>query len=138
MANMNPYGTWEVTTEGDCEGRSVKKLGIFTGYFDEIAFALARKCCYALNFDRVEDTDDFDKTPTCNKVVVRIRDLKDNIPKYEQLLKERDVFVKKSNIYRSVTLYKTNPMSKEEMEATRVRNMILEQGIDIDKIKEFL
>ena len=25
------YGFWEVTTEGDCEGRSVSRLGIYEG-----------------------------------------------------------------------------------------------------------
>lgn len=44
------YGTFEVTTEGDCEGRSVRHLGTFTGYIDEIAFALADKCYYSLRF----------------------------------------------------------------------------------------
>ena len=31
------FGTWEVTTEGDVEGRTTKNLGNFTGYIDEIA-----------------------------------------------------------------------------------------------------
>ena len=34
------YGTFKVTTEG----RSIKDLGVHTGYIDEIAFALADKC----------------------------------------------------------------------------------------------
>lgn len=45
------YGTWKVTTEGDCEGRSIRDLGTYTGYLDEMAFALADKCCYSLQFD---------------------------------------------------------------------------------------
>jgi hypothetical protein len=135
---MNPYGTWEVTTEGDCEGKSIRKLGTFTGYFDEIAFALAKKCYYSLDFKRVENTDQFDKTPTGNEVVVRIWDMGDNINAYEQLLKDREVFIKKGGSYKSVTLCKNNPISDEEMEAQRVRNMLLKQGVDVDKIKEFL
>ena len=35
----NPYGIWIVTTEGDCEGRSTRHLGVFQGYIDDIAFA---------------------------------------------------------------------------------------------------
>ena len=35
------YGTFKVTTEGDCEGKSTRDLGVHTGYIDEIAFALA-------------------------------------------------------------------------------------------------
>ena len=40
---LNPNGTWMVTTEGDCEGKTTKTLGVFIGRLDEIAFALARE-----------------------------------------------------------------------------------------------
>lgn len=33
----NPYGIWIVTTEGDCEGRSTRHLGVFQEYIDDIA-----------------------------------------------------------------------------------------------------
>lgn len=46
----NPYGTWKVTTEGDCEGRAVTDLGTYTGYIDEIALYLANQCYYSLRF----------------------------------------------------------------------------------------
>lgn len=55
-AYANPMGTWKVTTEGDCEGRSVQDLGIFTGYVDEIALALADRCYYSLEFTAIEPT----------------------------------------------------------------------------------
>ena len=45
---MNNYGIWNVTTEGDCEGRTMKNLGVWEGYVDEIAFELADKCFYKL------------------------------------------------------------------------------------------
>ena len=135
---MNPYDTWKVTTEGDCEGRSKKNLGTFTGFFDEIAFALAKSCYYTLDFKRVENTDKFSKIPTDNKVNVRIWDMGDNVSNYEKLLEGREVYVKRCNIYKSVELRLKNPLSKEEMEAERVRIMLLEQGIDVDRIKEFL
>ena len=47
---MNNYGIWNVTTEGDCEGRTMKNLGVWEGYVDEIAFELADKCFYKLYF----------------------------------------------------------------------------------------
>ena len=50
---LSPYGTWEVSTEGDCEGRSTKRLGTHQGYVDEIASSLAGQECYSLNFRRV-------------------------------------------------------------------------------------
>lgn len=46
----NPFGIWHVTTEGDCEGRSTRDLGIHEGYIDEIALALADKCCSIMRF----------------------------------------------------------------------------------------
>lgn len=48
------YGFWEVTTEGDCEGKSVSRLGIYEGYIDEIALALADRCYYSLCFRPID------------------------------------------------------------------------------------
>lgn len=44
------YGFWHVTTEGDCEGRSITDLGVFEGNIDTIALALADRCYYSLRF----------------------------------------------------------------------------------------
>jgi len=49
------YGTWNVTTEGDCEGRSVLHLGVYTGYIDEIALALSKHVYYKLRFELFDD-----------------------------------------------------------------------------------
>lgn len=38
---LNSYGNWKVTTEGDCEGRTIRDLGTHLGHVDEIAFRLA-------------------------------------------------------------------------------------------------
>lgn len=51
------YGIWEVTTEGDCEGRSVKRLGRFEGYMDDIALALAPQTYYTLKFKLISPED---------------------------------------------------------------------------------
>lgn len=53
---LGPYNTWQVTTEGDCEGRSVRNLGTHTGFIDDIAFALADKAYYGLRFVPIEPT----------------------------------------------------------------------------------
>lgn len=53
---FNTYGTFTVTTEGDCEGRTIKHLGTHTGFIDEIAFALSDKCFYSLYFSPVAAT----------------------------------------------------------------------------------
>ena len=57
LSFMEPYGLWEVSTEGDCEGRSVRKLGIFRGNYQDIAFALADKCYYVLHFKRLDENE---------------------------------------------------------------------------------
>jgi hypothetical protein len=41
---------WDVTTEGDCEGRTTKDLGKWFGDLDAIAHSLARKVYYGLRF----------------------------------------------------------------------------------------
>lgn len=53
----NPEGFWEVSTEGDCEGRSMRRLGIFKGHYCDIALALADQCCYSLHFRKIEPAD---------------------------------------------------------------------------------
>ncbi len=58
------YGTWDVTTEGDCEGRSTKDLGRFIGYVDEIALRLASKAYYGLCFKKVTPDKKEDHIPT--------------------------------------------------------------------------
>lgn len=47
---VSPIGWWNVTTEGDEEGRSTKQLGDYYGHIAEIAFHLADKCFYTLQF----------------------------------------------------------------------------------------
>jgi hypothetical protein len=49
----SPVGTWHVTTEGDCEGKSTKDLGIHTGHVADIARVLGNHCFYSLQFEQV-------------------------------------------------------------------------------------
>jgi len=94
------YGTFKVTTEGDCEGRSTRELGVYTGYVDEIAFALADRCCYSLRFTPVEP-DELDMTPKKDTVKISFDinsgawDLKpaDAIRYFKEFFKDRDVEV---------------------------------------------
>ena len=96
----NPYGTWKVTTEGDVEGRSTRQLGTYTGYIDEIAFALADKCYYELHFTKVHP-EELDLTPKKSMVVVGF-DYESGINKFNKqdkvdylnnnLLKDRPCF----------------------------------------------
>lgn len=54
---IDPVGLWEVTTEGDCEGRTVNRLGTFEGHIVDIAFFLAKKSYYGLRFSPVDPKD---------------------------------------------------------------------------------
>lgn len=53
---LGSYGLWHVTTEGDCEGRSIRDLGVHEGHLDDIAFALADQVGYGLRFSAVDST----------------------------------------------------------------------------------
>lgn len=105
------YGTFQVTTEGDCEGRTTRDLGIYTGYIDEIAFALADKCYYKLQFTKVEPKK-ISMIPKRDKVEISldidsgIWDL-DNMSAmryFKELFCDRDVEVIQTNGYGSCTL----------------------------------
>lgn len=107
----NPYGTWKVTTEGDCEGRTVTDLGTYTGFIDEIAFALGRKCYYVLNFKAVSLSTP-KLTPLTSKVNIQLDvgsgtwDIGDTkrVAFAKELFKGRDVKVTPCNYYATFTI----------------------------------
>lgn len=116
------YGVFKVTTEGDCEGRSVRDLGTYKGYIDEIAFALADKCYYSLTFHQINPEEHkLDMTPKRKEVVITLDidsgtwDLeeKDRIKYFKNLFKDRDIEVSNSNFYASAKI-STNKKTKEE------------------------
>lgn len=105
------YGTFKVTTEGDCEGRSTRDLGIHTGYIDEIAFALADKCFYTLNFTLVEPTS-LDLTPKKDTVKISLGidsgawdfNVVDAMDYFKDFFSDRDVEVVGTHGYGSCTI----------------------------------
>jgi len=105
----NPYGFWEVTTEGDVEGKTTKHLGTHKGYLDEIAFALADKCYYSLRFKLKEEL----KPTHHNKVHVSLPiesgtwdDKEMRINFFKEMLKDRPVKVSEGQYFASVLLEK--------------------------------
>lgn len=52
--NTNPIGTWEVTTENDCEGRTTKTLGVYEGHVVDIARNLGPQAYYGLTFRKLK------------------------------------------------------------------------------------
>lgn len=121
-AKINKYtkaqGFWKVTTEGDCEGRSTRDLGMHFGFIDDIAFALADQCYYSLCFKEIEPFDV--STPTATKVNVTLDidsgtwDMSSEQRRafMENLLADRDTAVEKGEAYASVNLV----MGKNELQ----------------------
>ena len=50
----SPIGLWEVSTEGDAEGRKVRHLGMYYGHIADIAKDLSREALYTLMFKKVD------------------------------------------------------------------------------------
>ena len=108
-------GWWHVTTEGDCEGRSVHDLGTHYGYLDDVAFALGGKSYYSLNFSAIDDPLVSPPTQKPVKQVSVVLDIDSglwdkNYPEraeaVREILKDRPVIVKEGNYYASVILEK--------------------------------
>lgn len=106
------YGTWVVTTEGDCEGRSTQNLGTHTGFLDEIAFALAGKAYYGLRFSQVNPLALVKTGPTGTKVQVSLdietgswnMDHKEPVQYFKNILSGRNVIVRDGTYYACVEL----------------------------------
>ena len=113
----NPYGLWEVTTEGDCEGRSRKGLGVFEGYLDDIAFYLANKAYYTLEFKKISipRISHEDVSMEQSEVDVLLdsssgtwdMSSEKRVLEFKKLLSRRNVHVTKSQFYASVKLSQT-------------------------------
>lgn len=127
------YGTFKVTTEGDCEGKSTRDLGTYTGYIDEIAFALADKCYYSLQFSLVHP-EALDMTPKCNTVSVTLNidsgtwDMKpeERVEYFSELLKDRDVEILPSTSYASCVIT-THKETIEEKRKKVLNKLSLEE-----------
>lgn len=50
----NPIGLWEITTEGDCEGKSTKHIAIEYGHIAELALRYAGYT-YDLHFKQINE-----------------------------------------------------------------------------------
>lgn len=120
-AYSDPFGYWEVTTEGDCEGKTVRNLGVHKGYIDEIAFALADQCYYSLRFKAV-NPQGLVRTPKATEVVISLDissgtwDLskEGQVASLVTLLKDRDVSVKPGMYYASVLLVRGKDSKSQE------------------------
>ena len=112
---IKAYNSWHVTTEGDCEGKSIKDLGVHVGFFDEIAFALADKAFYELHMSPAKEKPEIDITPKAASVMVSLPietktwDLKgaDRRKYYEKFLAGRPVKFGDKASYAGIELINT-------------------------------
>ena len=109
---LNPNGVWQVTTEGDCEGKSVRNLGVFSGRLDEIAFALSKKAMYSLTFKKL-DLSVHTPTEVRREVTIALdidsgvwdMTASERVGTIREMLKDAEnIFVSEGSTYKSVTL----------------------------------
>jgi hypothetical protein len=125
MKNIQAYGTWIVTTEGDCEGRTTRNLGTHTGYLDDIAFALADQAYYGLRFSQVDPLQLANVPPHAASVLVSLDidtgtwDMSSakRIDYFQKLLRGRDTVVQEGAYFATVNLI--SGKSPEAQEAAR-------------------
>ena len=108
----NVYGYWKVTTEGDCEGRSIKELGNYEGYIDDIALMLKGQCYYSLHFTNIKKDKYNVKNGVKGKVNVTLDinsntwnfSREDRVRTMKELFKDRDVEISDGNCYASFVI----------------------------------
>ena len=104
-----PVRWWRVETEGDVEGRSIVSLGVHYGHIAEIAFMLADKSYYVLDF-KVSPLTVFsprksDIQATAESVNIRVGPIPYSISSLEIWMDAiESVKVEKSNYYQSFKL----------------------------------
>lgn len=130
------FGTWEVITEGDAEGRSIRNLGTFTGHIDEIALHLADKCYYSLIFKQVELVKEY--IPKSNNVNIVIDennnfvDFNNNESRLKEIFKDRNVSITDGNYYKSILLTSTDEKLQEKINEAK-KQKILDKLSDEEK-----
>ena len=140
--HISPHGIWHVTTEGDCEGRTTKDLGIHEGYIDDIAFALAGSTCYKLDF-RPVDVNELSRSPrtgtevhVCLPIESKTWDMRQpaRADYFRRMLAGRDVAVSDSNYYAAVKLTRgTDPERQAAARRDALRNTALSK-LNADEI----
>lgn len=122
---MNSYGTWQVTTEGDCERRTTRNLGIYEGTIEDIAFHLADKAMYTLEFAPVQPINVDSSAPTATEVDISLRtpswDKFDDIERLNTikgLLRRREIDIVRGRYYNTVCMILGQ--TPEQKEAARI------------------
>lgn len=141
-------GFWRVRTEGDVEGRSTRELGVFYGELDEIAFALADKAYYSLNFSKVNVEIPIPKN--LKKYVSIQLDIESKtwdltplkrVSFFKNMLKDRPVVVEEGNYFASVKLFRTEEWmktNKDFLQQSALNKLTDEeiQALGLEKLKK--
>lgn len=107
------YGTWKVTTEGDCEGKTTIQLGTFTGHIDDLARKLTHGPGYSFHFEAIEPKEKEDPLAANRDRVSISLDIdsktwdmnhSERVNVMKELFKDRPVEITDSNYYASFVL----------------------------------
>ena len=129
----NSLGLWEVTTEGDCEGRTTRDLGTYYGNFDEVAFHVADKVMYKLTLTKIEPTNEF--TPKADNVLIQFNmnsgmyhmTPEQTEPIWNSLLKDRPANVKDNRYGSQIVLELEQNMNNKRIRQAALNKLTAEE-----------
>lgn len=143
---LKPIGYWQVTTDGDCEGKSQRHLGTWYGNWADIAFHLADQQFYNLKFEKVERDDDYPPTKAEVNIMFSIDSGTWDMGREKRIefftkalgpMKDK-VHVKECNYYGSVTLTRGD-VAEKELRKNKLRKQALgkltedeKEALDLD------
>jgi hypothetical protein len=121
------YGLWQVTTEGDVEGKSTTQLGTHEGYIDEIALHLADKQFYGLTFKQIKPIEKFE--PTRSKVNVQLAidsgtwdtGREQLAAEMREFFADRPVHIEPCNYYASFTITTEKDIRAEDIRRAKAK-----------------
>ncbi len=137
------YGYWHVTTEGDCEGRSIRDLGFHKGCLNDIAFALADKQYYSLQFTPINPVELQHAPAKASRVTVSLgasfsgtwsTSAKERVEYFKSMMIGQNVAVVPSTNFASVDLVAGLSTTEQLMaEQQIIRNKALSKLTEEDK-----
>jgi hypothetical protein len=113
---------YQVTTEGDCEGRSVSNLGIWEGDIVDIALGLANRCAYSLTFKEIQIKKPLKPTGTEVDITIWNSDLTNETMIITNLRNDTRVKSLRSDL--SMWRGKISLASEEDIEEMRMRALM--------------
>jgi hypothetical protein len=133
-----PYALWNVTTEGDCEGKTIKKLGKWEGFIDEIALYLEPEAFYKLEFTYVasvatEELIRHKQRSSSVHVCLDINSgtwdkLPQDISEVKEIFKDRPVEIIPSNYYASFKIISKKEISSEEIKEKKSNEIRIKEA----------